>query len=50
MSTNGYKNSKHLCIVTQFCRWSGIISTRSWWHGIYGKKTKGRILKMWTGH
>ena len=36
----------YVCIFTQFCRWPGIISTRSWWHGIYGKKTKGRIWKM----
>ena len=27
MSTNGYTNSKHICIFTQFCRWPGIIST-----------------------
>ena len=42
-------HSIHICIFTQFCRWPGIISTRSRWHGIYGKKTKGRIWKMGIG-
>ena len=50
MPTNVYTNSKHMCILTQFCRWPGIISTRSWWLGIYGKKTKGRIRKIGAGH
>ena len=50
MPTNGYTNSKHICILTQSCRWPGIISTRSWWHGVYGKKTKGRKQKMGTCH
>jgi len=34
--------STYIYIVTKFCIWPGIISTRSW-HGKYGKKTKGKI-------
>ena len=36
----------YIYIFTQFCRWPGITGTWSWWHGIYGKKTKEGIWKM----
>jgi hypothetical protein len=39
---------QNTCILTQFSRWPGSNSTISWWHGIYGTKTKRRIWKMGT--